>query len=142
MEKFFPRRKLYVIFSLYKMEELIASKYEDISNRRKLLCMEILTTDKDDILLENILKETISIRRKLEKIDMDYTLRKRKIITTISNPTIQKLMDDNNDKKTEAKIILLFSKSKDESTELKSQFNSLSKEQRKTKDERKLIRKL
>ena len=44
-------------------------------------------------------------------------------------------MDENNDKKTEAKIKLLFSKSKDESTELKSQLNSLSKE------ERKLIRK-
>ena len=54
----------------------------------------------------------------------------------ISNPTIQKLMDENNDKKTEVKIKLLFSKSKDESTGLKSQLNSLSKE------ERKLIRKL
>ena len=45
-------------------------------------------------------------------------------------------MDQNNDKKTEVKIRLLFSKSKDESTELKSQLNSL------TKVERKLIRKL
>ena len=45
-------------------------------------------------------------------------------------------MNENNDKKTEVKIKLLFSKSKDESTELKSQLNSLSKE------ERKLIRKL
>ena len=76
------------------------------------------------------------MRRKLKKIDLDYNLRKRKIITTISNPTIQKLMDENNDKKTEVKIKLLFSKSKDELTELKSQLNSLSKE------ERKLIRKL
>ena len=76
------------------------------------------------------------MRRKLGKIDLDYNLRKRKIITTISNPTIQKLMDENNDKKTEVKIKLLFSKSKDESTELKSQLNSLSEE------ERKLIRKL
>ena len=45
-------------------------------------------------------------------------------------------MNENNDKKTEVKIKLLFSKSKDESTELKSQLNSL------TKVERKLIRKL
>ena len=45
-------------------------------------------------------------------------------------------MEKNKDKKTEAKITLLFSKSKDESIELKSQLNSLSKE------ERKLIRKL
>ena len=45
-------------------------------------------------------------------------------------------MDENNDKKTEVKIKLLFSKSKDESTELKFQLNSLSKE------ERKLIKKL
>ena len=95
--------------------------------------MEILTSEKD---LEDMLKETISMRRKLEKIKSDYDLRKRKIITTISNPTIQKLMDENNDKKTEVKIKLLFSKSKDESTELKSQLNSL------TKVERKLIRKL
>ena len=61
-----------------------------------------------------MLKSTISTRRKLEKIDLDYALRKRKIITTISNPTIQKLMDGNNTKKTEVKIKLLFSKSKDE----------------------------
>ena len=81
-------------------------------------------------------KNTISTRRKLEKIKSDYDLRKRKIITTISNPTIQKLMDENNDKKTEVKIKLLLSKSKDESTELKSQLNSLSEV------ERKLIRKL
>ena len=83
-----------------------------------------------------MLKRTISTRRKLEKVDLDYTLRKRKIITTISNPTIQKLMEENNDKKTEVKIKLLLSKSKDESIELKSQLNSLSKE------ERKLFRKL
>ena len=69
---------MYVIFSLYKMEELIANKYEDISNRRKVLNMKILMTDKDDRLLENMLKERIFIRRKLEKIDLDYTLRKRK----------------------------------------------------------------
>ena len=118
------------------MEELIASKYEDILNRRKALYMGILTSEKNDRWLESVLKETISIRRKLEKIKSDYDLRKRKIITTISNPTIQKLIDENNDKKTEVKIKLLFSKTKDESTELKSQLNSLSKE------ERKLIRKL
>ena len=117
------------------MEELIASKYEDISNRRKVLYMEVLTTEKDDKLLENMIKETISIRRKLEKINMDYTLRKIKIVT-ITNPTIQKLMHENNDEKTEVKIELLFSKSKDESDELKSQLSSLSKV------ERKLIRKL
>ena len=45
-------------------------------------------------------------------------------------------MYENNDRKTEVKIKLLFSKSKDEKNELKSQLNSLSKE------ERKLIRKL
>ena len=90
--------------------------------------MEILTSEKD---LKDMLKNTISMRRKLEKIKADCTLRKRKIITTISNPTIQKLMDENNDKKTEVKIKLLFSKSKNESTELKSQLNSLSKEERK-----------
>ena len=45
-------------------------------------------------------------------------------------------MDENNDKKTELRIKLLFSKSKNELPELKSQLNSLSKE------ERKLIRKL
>ena len=118
------------------MEELIANKYEDILNRRKTLCMEILTSKKNDRSLESVLKEMISIRRKLEKIKSDYDLRKRKIITTISNPTIQKLMNENNDKKSEVKIKLLFSKSKDESTELKSQLKSLSKE------ERKLIRKL
>ena len=110
------------------MEELIACNYEDILNRRKALCMEILTSEKNDRSLESVLKETISIRRKLEKIKSDYDLRKRKVITTISNPTIQKLMNENNDKKTEVKIKLLFSKSKDESTELKSQLNSLSKE--------------
>ena len=127
---------MYVIFTLYKMEELIACKYEDILNRRKALYMEILTSSNSDGSLEDMLKNTISMRRKLKKIDLDYNLRKRKIITMISNPTIQKLMDENNDKKTEVKIKLLFSKSKDESTELKSQLNSLSKE------ERKLIRKL
>ena len=51
-----------------------------------------------------MLKETISIRRKLEKINMDYTLRKSKIVTTITNPAIQKLMHENNDEKTEVKI--------------------------------------
>ena len=80
------------------MEELIACKYEDILNRRKALCMEILTSEKNDKSLENMLKETISIRRELEKIKSDYDLRKRKIITTISNPTIQKLMDEYNNK--------------------------------------------
>ena len=114
------------------MEELIASKYEDILNRRKAL----KTSEKNDRSSKDMLKNTISTRRKLEKIDLNCNLRKRKIFTTISNPTIQKLMDENNDKKTEVKIKLLFSKSKDESTELKSQLNSLSKE------ERKLIRKL
>ena len=118
------------------MEELIASKYEETLSRRKALGMEVLTSEKNDKSLENMLKNTISIRRKSEKIKSDYDLRKRKIITTISNPTIQELMDENNDKKTEVKIKLLFSKSKDESTELKSQLNSLSKE------ERKIIRKL
>ena len=91
--------------------------------------MEILTSEKNDRSLESVLKETISIRRKLEKIKSDNDLRKRKIITIISNPIIQKLMNKNNDKKTEVKIKLLFSKSKDEWTELKS-------------NERKLIRKL
>ena len=46
------------------MEELIASKYEDISNRRKALYMEILMSEKED----RLLKEVISMRRKLEKI--------------------------------------------------------------------------
>ena len=118
------------------MEELIASKYEDILNRRKALCMEILTSEKNGKSLEDMLKNTISTGRKLEKIRSDYDLRKRKIITSILNPTIQKLMEENNDKKTEVKIKLLLSKSKDESTELKSQLNSLSKE------ERKIVRKL
>ena len=103
---------------------------------RKALYMGILTSVKNDRSLENMLKNTISTRRKLEKIKSDYDLRKRKICTTISNPTIQKLMDENNDRRTEVKIKLLFSKSKDESAELRSQLNSLSKE------ERKLIRKL
>ena len=125
-------KKMCVIFNLYKMEELIASKYEDILNKRGALCMEILTSEKD---LEDMLKETISMRRKLEKIKEDYTLKKRKIFD-ITNPIIQKLMNENNVKKTEVKIKLLFSKSKDESTELRSQLNSLSKV------ERKLIRKL
>ena len=114
------------------MEELIASKYEDILNKRRALCIAILTSEKD---LEDMLKETISMRRKVEKIKEDYTLKKRKIFD-ITNPTTQKLMNENNDKKTEVKIKLLFSKSKDESTELKSQLNSL------TKVERKVIRKL
>ena len=114
------------------MKELIASKYEDILNKKRALCMEILTSEKD---LDDMLKKTISMKRKLEKIKEDYTLKKRKIVT-ITNPTIQELMNENNDKKTEVKIKLLFSKTKDESTELKSQLNSL------TKVERKLIRKL
>ena len=118
------------------MEELIASKYEDISNRRKALYMEILTSEKDDRLLEDVLKEVISMRRKLEKINMDYVLRKRKIVTTNTNPTIQKLIYENNDKKTEVKIKFLFSKNKDESAEMKSQLSSLSKV------EKKLIKKL
>ena len=42
------------------MEELIASKYEDILNRRKDLCMEILTSEKNDRSLENMLKNAIS----------------------------------------------------------------------------------
>ena len=77
------------------MEELIASKYEDILNKRRALCMGVLTSEKD---LEDMLKETISMRRKLEKIKEDYTLKKRKI-SDITNPTIQKLMNENNDKK-------------------------------------------
>ena len=88
------------------MEELIASKYEDILNKRRTLCMEILTSEKD---LEDMLKETISMRSKLEKIKEDYTLKERKIFD-ITNPTTQKLMNENNDKKTEVKIKLLFSK--------------------------------
>ena len=67
------------------MEELIASKYEDILNKRRALCMKILTSEKD---LEDMLKETISMRRKLEKIKEDYTLKKRKIFD-ITNPTTQ-----------------------------------------------------
>ena len=70
------------------MEVLIASRYEDISNRRKVLYMEILMSSKDDRSLEDMLNETISIRRNLEKINMDYTIRKRKVVTTITNPTI------------------------------------------------------
>ena len=62
---------------------------------------------------------------------MDYTLRKSKIVTTITNPTIQKLIHGNNDKKTELKIKLLFSKSKNESAELRSQLSSLSRVERK-----------
>ena len=76
------------------MEELIANKYEDIFNKRRALCMEILTSEKD---LEDMLKETISMR-KLKKIKEDYTLKKRKIFD-ITNPTTQKLMNENNDKK-------------------------------------------
>ena len=101
-------------------------------NKRRALCMEILTSEKD---LEDMLKETISTRRKLEKIREDYTLKKRKIFD-ITNPAVQKLMNENNDKKTEVKIKLLFSKSMDEPIELKSQLHSLSKV------ERKLIKKL
>ena len=114
------------------MEELIASKYEDILNRRRALCMEILTSEKD---LEDMLKEMISMRKKLEKIKSDYNLKKRKMVA-ITNPTIQKQMEENNDKKTKVKIKLLFSKSKDEANELKSQLSSLAKV------ERKLIKKL
>ena len=115
------------------MEELIASKYEDILNKRKALYVEILESDKN---LDDMIKETISMRRKLEKIETDYTLRKRKIVTTITNPTIQKLMHENNNKKIEVKIKLLFSKNKDEFNELRFQLNSL------LKVEKKLIRKL
>ena len=50
------------------MEELIACKYEDILNRRKVLYMGILTSEKNDRSLENMLKNRISTRRKLEKI--------------------------------------------------------------------------
>ena len=39
-------------------------------------------------------------------------------------------MNENSDKKTEVKFKLLFSKSKDELTELRSQLNSLSKVER------------
>ena len=60
------------------MEELIASKHEDISNMRKALYMGILTSEKNDRSLENMLKNTISTRRKLEKIKSDYNVRKRK----------------------------------------------------------------
>ena len=98
--------------------------------------MKILMSESNIKLLEDMLNETISMRRKLEKINMVYTLRKRKIVTTITNPTIQKLMYENNDKRTELKIELLFSKSKNESAELRSQLNSL------LKIERKLIKKL
>ena len=114
------------------MEELIASKYEDILNKRRALYMEILTSEKDEKLLEDMIKETISMRRKLENIKSDYDLRKRKIVMTIINPTIQKLTDENNDKKTELKIKLLFSKSKDEANELKSQLSSLIESRKKT----------
>ena len=65
------------------MEELIASKHEDISNMKKALYMGIITSSNKS--LEDMLKNTISTGRKLEKIDLDYTLRKRKIITTIHN---------------------------------------------------------
>ena len=93
--------------------------------------MEILTSEKNDNKsLEDTIKETISMRRKLEKTKSDYDLRKRKIVA-ITNPTIQKQMNENNDKKTEVKIKLLFSKSKDEANELKSQLSSLSKVERK-----------
>ena len=62
------------------MEELIASKYEDISNMRKALYMRILTSEKNDRSLENMLKNTISTRRKLEKIKSDYDLRKERYV--------------------------------------------------------------
>ena len=67
------------------MKELIASKYENILNGRKALYMEILTSEKNDKYLEDMIKETISMRRKLEKIKSDYDLRERKIVTTIVN---------------------------------------------------------
>ena len=54
------------------MEELIARKYEDILNKRRALYIEILTSEKD---LEDMLKETISMRRKLERITL---LKKKK----------------------------------------------------------------
>ena len=56
--------------------------------------MEILTSEKNDKSLEDMLKETISMRRKLERIKSDYDLKKRKIVA-IRNPTIQKQMDEN-----------------------------------------------
>ena len=71
---------------------------------RKALYTEILMSSKKNRLSEDMLKNAISTRRKPEKIDLDYDLRKRKICTTISNRTIQKLKDGNNDKKTEVKI--------------------------------------
>ena len=80
-------------------------------------------SENDVKLLNYMSKETISMRRKLEKINMDYTLRKSKIVTTITNQTIQKLMHENNDKK--LKIKLLFFKSKSESAALRSLLNSL-----------------
>ena len=47
------------------MEELIASKRENISNKRKALYMGIITSS--DRSLEDMLKNTISTRRKLER---------------------------------------------------------------------------
>ena len=73
------------------MEELIASNYEDILNRRKALYMEILTSEKNDKSLEDMIKEMISMRRKLEKIKSYYDLRKK--IVAITNPIIQKQMN-------------------------------------------------
>ena len=58
------------------MEELIASKGEDISNMRKALYMRIMASS--DKYLEDLLKSTVSARRKLEKIDLDYTLKREK----------------------------------------------------------------
>ena len=58
------------------MEELIASKGEDISNMRKALYMRIMASS--DKYLEDLLKSTIFTRRKLEKIDLDYTLKREK----------------------------------------------------------------
>ena len=53
-----------MFFILYKKKEPIASKYEDMLNKRKALYIEILTSDKD---LDDMIKETISMRKKIEK---------------------------------------------------------------------------
>ena len=56
------------------MEELIASKREDISNMRKALYVRIMASS--DKYLEEMLKSTISARRNLEKIDLVTLLEK------------------------------------------------------------------
>ena len=54
------------------MEELIACKYEDISNRRKALYMEILMSSKNDRSLEDMLKICYDnfYEKKAKKIDL------------------------------------------------------------------------